>query len=99
MPNRIVANPNREARHDTDAFHAALDEFRGRLISHHIRIGKQRTSIRLTCLTWRLLQEIADRERITVHELCTAISSGKPRAMPLSVAVRTAVLRYYLADE
>jgi predicted DNA-binding ribbon-helix-helix protein len=96
MPNRIVANPNREARHDTDAFHAALDEFRGRLISHHIRIGKRRTSIRLT---WRLLQEIADRERITVHELCTAISSGKRRAMPLSVAVRTAVLRYYLADE
>jgi predicted DNA-binding ribbon-helix-helix protein len=32
----------------------------------------------------------------TVDELCTTINSEKPHATPLSVAIRAAVLRYYL---
>jgi hypothetical protein len=47
----------------------------GALLSRNIRIGSHYTSFRVDPLTWRLLQEIAQRERVTVHELCTAISS------------------------
>jgi predicted DNA-binding ribbon-helix-helix protein len=74
----------------------ALDDFRGKLVVHHVRIGDRRTTVRLTPLTRRLLQEIAQRSAATVRELCTAISSEKPRTMPLTVAIRAVVLCYYL---
>jgi predicted DNA-binding ribbon-helix-helix protein len=73
-----------------------LDDLRGKLVTYHIRIGECRTTVRLTCTTWRLLHEIAQRAGITVHELGTAISLDKPRAMALTVAIRSAVLRHYL---
>jgi hypothetical protein len=63
MPSRNVPD-----RHHSEAAYRAPDEFSGRLISRHIRIGNRRTNIRLTCLTWHLLWEIAERKRITVHE-------------------------------
>ena len=74
----------------------ALDDFRGKLTTHRVRIDSLRTTVRLTPLTWRLLQEIAQRSALTVHEICTTISSEKPRTMPLTVAIRAVVLRYYL---
>jgi predicted DNA-binding ribbon-helix-helix protein len=80
----------------TEAFYDALEEFRGRLISRNIRIGERRTSLRLTCLTWRLLHDMAQGASGTVDELCTTINSEKPHATPLSVAIRAAVLRYHL---
>ena len=73
-----------------------LDDFRGQLVTHRVRIGGLRTTVRLTPRTWRLLLEIAERSAATVHELCTTISSEKPRTMPLTVAIRAVVLRYYL---
>ena len=74
----------------------ALDDFRGKLTTHRVRIDGLRTTVRLTPLTWRLLQEIAQRSALTMHEICTTISSEKPRTMPLTVAIRAVVLRYYL---
>jgi predicted DNA-binding ribbon-helix-helix protein len=65
------------------------------LVSHNIRIGDRRTSFRLDGLTWGALHDIAQRERVTVHALCTAVDSRKPRALSLTVAVRVAVLQYY----
>ena len=83
-----------EWKHHTEE--DALDDFRGKLVTYHIRIGERRTTVRLTCITWRLLHEIAQCAGITVHELGTAISFDKPRAMPFTSAIRAAVLRYYL---
>ena len=31
-----------------------LDDFRGKLVTYHIRVGECRTTVRLTCTTWRL---------------------------------------------
>jgi len=76
------------------AFAAVLKTGDG-LINHNIRIGKRRTSFRLDRLTWRLLYEIARREDVTIHELCTAINAEKPRTLSLTVAVRVAVLQYF----
>jgi predicted DNA-binding ribbon-helix-helix protein len=67
----------------------------GGLINGNIRIGARRTSLRLDRLTWQASYEIAARERITVHELCTAIHSEKPHALSLTAAIRLAVLQYY----
>ena len=66
-----------------------------RLDSHNIHIGRRRISIRLDQPTWQALQEIAARECVTVHELCTAINAEKPRGLNLTTAIRIAVLRYY----
>jgi predicted DNA-binding ribbon-helix-helix protein len=41
------------------------------------------------------LHDIARREDITVDELCTALNAEKPRDLPLTVAIRIGVLRYY----
>jgi predicted DNA-binding ribbon-helix-helix protein len=84
-----------EIRH-AEAVYDALEEFRGRLVSRQIRVGEQRTSLRLTGFTWCLLHEIAQRASVTVHDLCSTIHSEKPRGIPLSVAIRAAVLRHYL---
>ena|SRR5271156_5642077 len=73
----------------------AVEKASGALLSRNIRIGPRRTSFRVDPLTWCLLQEIARRERVTVHELCAAINSEKPPALSLTVAIRIAVLRYY----
>jgi hypothetical protein len=35
-------------------------------------------------------------EGVTLHELCTAIDSEKPRGLNLTIAIRIAVLRYYM---
>ncbi len=65
------------------------------LIHRNIRIGTRRTSLRLEHIAWCSLVEIAQREGITVHELCTAINAEKPRALSLATAIRRAVLQYY----
>jgi predicted DNA-binding ribbon-helix-helix protein len=73
----------------------AVEKSSGALLSRNIRIGSRRTSFRIDPLTWRLLQEIARRERVTVHELCAAVNSQKPPALSFTAAIRVAVLRYY----
>lgn len=73
----------------------AVDTSSGAVLNRNIRIGSHWTSFRIDPLTWRLLKEIARRERVTVNELCTAINSEKPPAFNLTVAIRVAVLRYY----
>lgn len=78
-------------RHALDAVKTSS----GVILSRNICIGSRRTSFRIDPLTWRLLQEIAQRERVTVHELCTAINSEKSPALNFTTAVRIAVLRYY----
>jgi predicted DNA-binding ribbon-helix-helix protein len=80
-----------EIRH-AEAVYDALEEFRGRLVSRSIRIGEQRTSVRLTCFTWRLLHEIAQRAGVTVHDICSTIHSEKPRGIRRNSYCRSALL-------
>ena len=75
----------------------ALDAARSAIgpVSHNVYINGRCTSFRLDPLTWRCLHEIAQRERVTVHELCTAINKVKRRSLSFTAAVRMAVLKYY----
>jgi predicted DNA-binding ribbon-helix-helix protein len=79
--------------------HAVIDKAaelcsRG-LISRTLHLGNRRTGVRLDDLTWALLHEIAERQGVTVHKLCAAIDTVKPRRLPLSTAIRIGVLQYY----
>jgi predicted DNA-binding ribbon-helix-helix protein len=66
------------------------------LMSRNVRLPTHRTSFRPDPFTWQALQEIAARENVTVHELCSAIDKVKPRGVSLTAAIRVAVLRYYM---
>jgi predicted DNA-binding ribbon-helix-helix protein len=90
----------RPADRHSQAFLDALDavpKSRDGLISHNVHIiGKRRTTFRFDRLTWKALLDVARREAITLHELCTAIDAEKPRGLNLTVAIRAAVLQYYV---
>jgi predicted DNA-binding ribbon-helix-helix protein len=73
----------------------AVEKSRSGLISHNVQIGTRRTSLRLDALTWSALGDIARREQITLHELCTLIAETKPPALSLTVAVRCYALGYF----
>jgi predicted DNA-binding ribbon-helix-helix protein len=68
----------------------------GGLANHNIIIGTRRTSFRLDRTTWNALQQILRREGVTLDELGNAINSEKPRTLSLTVAIRVAVLRYFM---
>lgn len=79
--------------------HAAFDKIadltaRG-LIGRKLYLADRATCVRLDDFTWSLLRDIADREGITRHKLCAAIDNAKPPGLPLSTALRLAVLSYY----
>jgi predicted DNA-binding ribbon-helix-helix protein len=42
------------------------------------------------------VRDVARREGITISELCTAINETKPRRLSLTVAIRVAMLQYYM---
>jgi len=65
------------------------------LILHNVRIGPLRTSLRLDAPTWSALREIAQREGLTLHQLCTSIKEAKPPALSLTVAIRCYALHYF----
>jgi predicted DNA-binding ribbon-helix-helix protein len=73
----------------------AADALARGLVNHTVRIGTRRTSIRVDQLTWQALCEIAEREGVTVNQLCTAIAGEKPRRLSLTAAIRLGVLQYY----
>ena len=82
----------------TQAFGRALDAAEHAtddLLMQTINLGARRTTIRIDRLTWAALQAMAQREGITVHELCTAICSEGPRRYNFTIALRVAALRYY----
>jgi predicted DNA-binding ribbon-helix-helix protein len=60
-----------------------------------LRIGRRRTTLRLDAVTWAALDEITARERVSIHEFCAVVNREKPRALPLTLAIRRHVLRYF----
>ena len=72
----------------------AVRDFRA-LMSRNIRLPFHRTSFRPDPLTWSAINEIARREKVSVHELCAAIDIVKPRGVSRTAAIRVAVLRYF----
>lgn len=62
------------------------------LINRNITVGRHRTSIRLEPEFWERLATIAQRENVTIDELCTDIDRG---AGGLS---RTAAIRVFITD-
>ena len=67
------------------------------LISKNVTVDGQRTSFRLEPAAWRYLSEICQRERISIHTLCSAIKRYKLPDSSLASAVRAFVMFYFHA--
>ncbi len=72
-------------------------EYESTLVSKNINLSDRRTSIRLEPQTWSGIQEIATREKCTVHDLCALIERCKDRNSSLTSAVREFVMLYFRA--
>jgi predicted DNA-binding ribbon-helix-helix protein len=70
------------------------------LICRNVTLGGRRTSLRLERATWSALEEIAEREAISVSEVCARADNDR-RSSSFTAGVRVFVLNYFreAADE
>ena len=66
------------------------------LLSRNVTVGGHRTSMRLEPAMWDALSEICRRERLSAHDVCTAIDARRT-ASTLTAALRVFVMEYYRA--
>lgn len=66
------------------------------LVPRNITVAGKRTSVRLEPETWDALHEIARREQVSVHDVCTIVSQRRTRSS-LTAALRVFVLGYFRA--
>jgi predicted DNA-binding ribbon-helix-helix protein len=67
------------------------------LQSHNVRIAGRRTSVRLEPQMWAALNEIADMEKCSVHDLCTAVYELKETRVSFTASLRVFLMEYYRA--
>ncbi|MCK5518286.1 MAG: ribbon-helix-helix domain-containing protein [Alphaproteobacteria bacterium] len=67
----------------------------GMLQSRNVRIHKRRTSVRLEPEMWNALNEIAELERCSVHDLCGAVHDLKEIGASFTASLRVFMMEYY----
>jgi len=66
------------------------------LVSRNVSVNARRTSLRLEPPMWDALEEIARRERMTIHQLCTQVDARRHESS-LTAAIRVFTLSYFRA--
>lgn len=64
------------------------------LISRNVVVNGHRTSLRLEQVTWDALDDIANAEGLSVHEICSMVDVQRVNSSRTS-AVRTFILSYF----
>lgn len=67
------------------------------LVSRNITIFGRRTSVRLEPEMWMALNDIAERERCTVHDICSLVYVRKKKETSLTAAIRVFLMLYFRA--
>lgn len=67
------------------------------LQSKNVRIHNRRTSVRLEPEMWSALNEIAQLENCSIHDLCGAVYDLKERGASFTAALRVFLMEYYRA--
>ncbi len=68
---------------------------RSTLVSRNVVVSGRRTSVRLEPEMWDGLREVCQRERSTLHQICTTVSLQKQEETSLTAAIRVFVMRYF----
>ncbi|MGH1404478.1 MAG: ribbon-helix-helix domain-containing protein [Alphaproteobacteria bacterium] len=84
-------SPKEDARHDE------CRATQSSLISRNITILGRRTSIRLEPEMWVALNDIAEREVCSVHDICTLVYVRKNDVTSFTAAIRVFLMLYYRA--
>ena len=66
------------------------------LINRNVVVNGHRTSVRLEPTMWEALAEIAGREGVTSHEICSGLARRR-RESSLTAALRVFILDYFRA--
>lgn len=67
------------------------------LVSRNITILGRRTSVRLEPEMWMALNDIAEREQCSVHDICALVYIRKKDDTSLTAAIRVFLMLYYRA--
>ena len=67
------------------------------LVSRNVTIFGRRTSIRLEPEMWTALNNIAERENCSVHDICSLVYVRKSSLTSLTAAIRVFLMLYYKA--
>ena len=69
----------------------------GALLSRNVRIHERRTSVRLEPEMWRALNEVAETEECSIHDICSAVHDRKGPDISFTAALRVFLMEYYRA--
>lgn len=70
-------------------------ENKSSLVSRNITVLARRTSVRLEPEMWCELKNISERERCSIHDLCSLISLRKNKRTSLTAAIRVFLMLYF----
>ncbi|MCK5374591.1 MAG: ribbon-helix-helix domain-containing protein [Alphaproteobacteria bacterium] len=82
---------------DGDVDNKICQAGRSSLVSRNITIFGRRTSIRLEPEMWVALNDIAGREKCSVHDVCSLVYVRKNSLTSLTAAIRVFLMLYYRA--
>lgn len=68
---------------------------RSTLVSRNVTILGRRTSLRLEIEIWEAIEEICQREGLTLHELCSLIEPVRLQGTSRTSAIRAFTVLYY----
>ncbi|MBI1214500.1 MAG: hypothetical protein GC185_01615 [Alphaproteobacteria bacterium] len=61
----------------------------------NVRIGGRRTSLRFEDEMWDALHEVAARERVSIHDICSVVYHARPQDRSFTSALRVFLLNYF----
>lgn len=64
------------------------------LVCRNVTVNGRRTSLRMEPLLWDSLKDIAEREKLTVNQVCSEIDNRRDAAN-LTAALRVFIISYY----
>jgi predicted DNA-binding ribbon-helix-helix protein len=67
----------------------------GSLVTGNVIVDGRRTSMRLEPAMWSALCSIAERENLTIHDLCTEIDRLRDPSCGLTAAIRVFLVSYF----
>ncbi len=73
-------------------------EDKSSLVSRNITVLGRRTSIRLEPEMWTALRSIAEREKCSIHDICSLVSVRKKEETSLTAAIRVFLMLYFQAS-
>ena len=80
---------------DGNSEDGSLDRTSTSLVSHNLVICGRRTTVRLEDEMWASLNEVAEREACSVHELASRIYSRKKSGQSFTPVIRVFLTLYY----